>query len=80
VSRTSPGRSAQFAREKADHPTARTSGELRDLLRISESTFKRAREDGRIPEPAYHSISGWPLWSADQVTALLRRRIEKGRL
>lgn len=80
MSRVSPGRKAQLLREKGDHPTARTSSELRDLLGISESTFKRARRDERIPSPAYHSVSGWPLWSAEQVRVLLRKRITEGRV
>lgn len=77
---SSPGRREQLLREKGDHPTSRTSGELCTLLTMSESTFKRARKSGRIPEPAYHSVSGWPLWSAEQVRTLLQKRIDKGRV
>lgn len=80
MSRRSPGRKAQLEREKAAHPNSRTRGELRDLLRLSESTMDRAIKDGRIPPAAYHSVSGWPLWSAQQVRTLLLRRMERGRL
>jgi len=69
-----PGRLAQLQREKADHPTARTAGELQRLLGISHSTFKRWVRSGEIPAAAYHSVSGWPLWSPEQVKALITKR------
>ena len=75
-----PGRRAQLAREKADHPTSRTRSEVQVLLGLSESTMDRYVRSGIIPPPAYHSVSGWPLWSAEQVQDLIKRKAQKGRL
>lgn len=54
-----------------------TSGEVRDLLGWSHSTWKRARKDGRIPFPGAVSESGWALWTAEQVRALVAKQIER---
>lgn len=64
--------------EKANHPGSQTSGELRRTLGLPESTFKNRIRKGRIPPAAYTSVSGWPLWSAEQVRAILHERIKHG--
>lgn len=78
--RFKPGRKAQLEREKAHHPKGRTRSELQALLGLPTSTMDRYVKGGVIPPAAYHSVSGWPLWSEDQVRELITRKAERGRL
>jgi hypothetical protein len=75
----SKGRRAWLDREKAQHPGSMSRSEVMLLLGWSESTMKRAVRTGRIPPAEARSASDWPLWTAEQVKALLALRIE-GRL
>lgn len=79
MTRISDGRDAWLKREKSEHPGAMTRTEVRLLLGWSESTVKRAVKRGRIPAAELRSVSGWPLWSAEQVRTMLADRIA-GRL
>lgn len=76
MSRISEGRHRWLQREKAEHPGSQTRTELQRTLGWSKSTMDRAVRLGRVPPACFRSVSGWPLWSAEQVRDLLAKRID----
>lgn len=80
----SPERHARRLRSRRDHEKAvhsqyHTTGELAAFLGVTERTVKRWQKDGKIPEPAKRTESGWALYSHEQVTAMLEIRKAKTR-
>lgn len=68
-------RREQVLEEKGDLRNHSLSGEFRRTLGVSEATWKRLRKNGTIPDPVAYTTSGWGLWSPEQVTEAIRKRV-----
>lgn len=51
-----------------------TSTELAARIGVSSRQFRRLQHKGYIPAPDKRTVSGWGLWSPDQVRAIIRKR------
>lgn len=71
---------SEMKKAQAEHPGAMTTGQLRKLLGLSDSTMKRYVKAGRIPPAELELPNGWPLWSDQQCKDLLARRLTLGRV
>jgi len=68
-----------IAEEKGPYQDHMTSGELCIYLNINPRTLREWKKKPWFPPPEVITAKGWGLWSPDQQTALLRRRLGEDR-
>lgn len=62
----------KFKEQKAPYPDWYTLGELSDYLNIQKDTCRKWIREGKLPEAAGVTGTGWPVWSPQQVKDILR--------
>lgn len=63
--------------EREKGPTRKnwmTSTELAKHLGVSNRTFRRMQVRKDVPEPEKRTVSGWGLWSPDQIRSIVKKR------